>query len=452
MSTRKKKYQQIYDLILHWIENKNLRAGEQLPSIRQLAREQNVSKNTVIEAYTRLEQNGIIHARHGAGFYVLAQERRAPLSAASDALQRAYDKIALLTDQLIQPYSYKPGDGRYPREWMRDLALNDYLGASNQTAEMTRKAIEYGNPRGHPELIALLQNRLSAQFPQLTRANFMTTNGINHGFDLIIRHYLHKGDSVIVEAPGYYPLFSKLEMAGIKMLPWTREQPPNLTALESLLQKRQAKMFFLQPYAHNPSGSSLNTEDVERICACCVRCQTQLVIDDPFADLLHNPHPYWPQVIYLSSYSKTLTAALRCGYLIASASTLAPLIKLKTITMINSSAFTEAIVYDLLASGKYDAHIRALKQQLATALAATYPYLATLPAVKIHPYNSGFYLWLELPSGISDMRLANQAAKEDIFLSPGKLFYPHTAPYPALRVNITYADNPRLAAFLRAQM
>ncbi|MPV85983.1 aminotransferase class I/II-fold pyridoxal phosphate-dependent enzyme [Cardiobacteriales bacterium ML27] len=257
----------------------------------------------------------------------------------------------------------------------------------------------------------------------------------------------------MVEAPGYYPLFSKLEMAHIKLIPWARSINPDLYQLETILEKRKPKILFFQPYAHNPTGGSMSEKIVDEICEICHRHQTIVVIDDPFAHILNNSHAYWPHAIYLSSFSKTLSASLRCGYVIADEHCINSLLKLKTVTMVNTSAFNEAILYDIMISGKYEQHLCALKQHLSAQAAATLATLGELkPILKISPYSDGLYLWVKLPSHISDMQLAEKSAKAGIFLSPGKLFYPAASPYPALRLNVAYSADNRLVTFLRQQL
>ena len=73
---------QIVAGIKRQIDDRHLRPGAKLPSIRDFAKSQNVSRFTVVEAYDRLVALGYLQSRRGAGFYISATaapaEGRAP--------------------------------------------------------------------------------------------------------------------------------------------------------------------------------------------------------------------------------------------------------------------------------------------------------------------------------------------------------------------------------------
>jgi DNA-binding transcriptional MocR family regulator len=65
----------------------------------------------------------------------------------------------------------------------------------------------------------------------------------------------------------------------------------------------------------------------------------------------------------------------------------------------------------------------------------------------LSPYTGGYYLWVELPGGETEINLVRRAAAEGIFISPGSVFFPDRhSERPCMRVNIAYASDER---FLR---
>jgi len=90
-------YLQIVEQIRHSIEIGALVEGDQLPAIRTLAEELVVSPNTVVKAYGELDQEGLIHLRHGAGAYIeksnLAKSRRRRFREASDVVKQTVRKL-----------------------------------------------------------------------------------------------------------------------------------------------------------------------------------------------------------------------------------------------------------------------------------------------------------------------------------------------------------------------
>lgn len=452
------KYQIIVNQIIQEIQSGEKQAGERLPSIRQMAALWQVSKNTVIEAYQRLEAAHYILAKQGAGYYVASRNYNHAFQNISPELAHAYNRIGLLGRQLSQDFPCKPGDGRYPRHLMATLPFADYLGLSNQSDARLRESLHYGNANGHPILIAALCELLEARGLAASPDNILLTAGSNHAFDLIIRHFLSPNDYVLVESPGYYPLIGKLEWTGMKVLSVARyEHGLDLANLKRLIARFNPKIFFLQPHAHNPTGTDLPPKTQQALYRLSQQHQLILVEDDPFlftrqgtASLLAEPAKPQHPVIYLGSFSKILSASLRSGYLVAAAPLVESLSKLKLITSVNTSAFIEAIIADLIEKGYFVQHCQALRQALQTATAATETQLKRLPFAQIYQRNDGgFYFWCRLPETMNDLTLAAQAEAQQIFIAPGRPFFPTLAHYPAIRLNAFYSNNDTLYDFLK---
>lgn len=64
-------YLQIVDQVRHGVEVGSLRAGERLPTVRQLAGEVSVAPNTVVKAYGELRRMGLLESRPGVGTIVV---------------------------------------------------------------------------------------------------------------------------------------------------------------------------------------------------------------------------------------------------------------------------------------------------------------------------------------------------------------------------------------------
>lgn len=94
----------------------------------------------------------------------------------------------------------------------------------------------------------------------------MTTLGANHAMDLIIRRYVAPRDVVLVEDPGYYPLFGKLQLQGARMLGVPRHADgPDLDALTRILKRHKPKLFSIQSVGHNPTSSDLSPAKAHRL-------------------------------------------------------------------------------------------------------------------------------------------------------------------------------------------
>ena len=63
-------YLQLADQIRHAAASGRLRPGDPLPSLRPLAEELRINRNTIAKAYAELEAQGIIETIHGKGFFL----------------------------------------------------------------------------------------------------------------------------------------------------------------------------------------------------------------------------------------------------------------------------------------------------------------------------------------------------------------------------------------------
>lgn len=436
------KYQAIYQLIIDEIQTGVRKIGDKLPSIRIMAKNLGVSKNTVITAYELLLEENWIKVINKSGYYITERHHNEKFQNISIQFINAYNGIELLGQQLTHSYQHKPGDGRYAREYMKSINLQNYL--PNMSENRLLSCLDYGHPAGHSPLKESLINILKARKLPIENDNLMLTSGTNHSLDLIIRHFLNKGDTVVVESPGYYPLFSKLNLASIKRQSIYRSKEGyDFNKLEEIFSKKRPKIFFIQPFAHNPTGTDLLKEDMTKIRSLCQDYNVLIVEDDPFlltregkaSYLFNNDVP----TIYISSFSKTLTASLRCGFIVSSHFVIQSLIKMKLITMINTSSIIESIVNDLIITGSLDNHINILKQVFLEKTNNMLLSLQQINQCDIYPHNSGgLYAWFEIP--IDDKKLASLAIRDNIFLAPGSLFFSSEIPYYALRINKFYLD------------
>jgi len=435
------------------------KTGERLPSVRQAAQEQGVSKNTMAEAYDRLVAQGLLEARPGSGYYV----SRLELPSASPPpphVAAAVDTVSLLREQLDRHYALRPGDGRPPASWMEGSELRRHFAAFKTSAPETVD-FGYGSSRGFGPLrdrlrVMLLERSIAAE-PD----GVLLTHGANNALDLIIRHLLEPGDTVLVDDPGYYPLFGKLTLAKARMV-GVRRNPdgPDLDDLNRKLAATRPKLFFTQSQAHNPTGSSLSPAVAFGLLQAAERWGVLVVENDAFADILPPTLPRLAaldqlnRVLYVGTFSKTLSASLRCGFVAGHPSLVGPLADIKILTTVATSDYVERFVFNLIQGGQHLRHIRRLRTRVEAAHSAA---ANALQAVGLTLHTSkvpGFYLWAELPPGVDELELCRAAAAESIFLAPGSVFRPNrpAGGAAAIRINVAYGAEPRLLDFLRRAM
>lgn len=428
--------------------------GMRLKSLRAAAEAHDVSKNTVVEAYDRLVAQGYLEARHGAGFYVIGPLAARP-AAPARRVAEAVDSASLLREQLDQSFDVRLGEGRPPAEWIEGSVLKSHLrrlGSGGSTLFLHA----YESPAGFEPLRQLLAQHLAERSIRAAKEQILLTLGANHGFDLIIRQFLQPGDTVLVDSPGYYPLFAKLKLAGVRMVGVTRRASgPDPEDLAAKARSSGARMFFTQSQAHNPTGHGLHLAEAHEILRLAERLGLTIVEDDAFGELVPPSAPRLAaldqlrRVIYVASFAKTLSANLRFGYVAAAPEISEALQSMKMLTIVNSSGYVERIVHAVLGDGHYRHHLKRLAGRVTEARLRALRLARTM-ALEPEAGGEGYYLWVRLPAGVDDIALTRHAAGEGIFLAPGSVFLPEppgSAPRH-LRLNVAYVDDPRFRRYV----
>lgn len=432
----------ITESIVARLRSGSLRAGGRLPSIREQAELMGVAKNTVVEAYLRLVAQGVLQAKPGSGYYAV---RSPSVSTGENVLPIAVatDRASLLIEQLERRLPVRPGDGRLPPDWLEDSELRKYL-----SYQRFQYADAYNSAWGFLPLRERLCGALAERGIACQPAQMLMTHGANHAMDLIIRRYVRAGDAVLVDDPGYYPLFAKLALAGARTIGVRRRHDgPDLEDLERKAAASGAKLFFTQSLAHNPTGGSITPGVAYGILRNATAHDLLVVEDDPFADIL----PYaatrlasldqLDRVIYIGTFSKTLAASFRVGYIAASPQVAQTLNELKVLTTVSTSAHDERLIFGLIDQGHYLKHLRRLRTRLSKATASTVEALEHAGLVVPRPLGGGFYLWIDLPPDSVMDDVAEDAARQGIFIAPSTSFATGASP-TAMRVNVAYGADP----------
>jgi DNA-binding transcriptional MocR family regulator len=431
--------------------------GSRLLSIRKAAAKFGVSKNTVVEAYDRLALDNLVAAKPGSGFVVIFRGEAENLKPKHVA--EAIDIASLLSAQLSQSFEIRVGDGRPPTSWTEQSEIKRHLSGNGRM--LPADADAYGSAQGYFPLRQQIALRLRNQQVQVNEDGLLLTFGANHALDLIIRAMLSPGDTVLVDEPGYYPLFAKLALAQVRMV-GVRRLPdgPDVDDLTAKIQSERPKLFFTQSLGHNPTGGAITLPVAYAVLKVATQFNLTIVEDDPFVDLptiakgrlttldqLNN-------VIMVGTFSKTLSAGLRAGFIAARSDRIAALAELKMLTTVNSSGHVERLIHRLLVDGHYDRHLKRLGQRTESALDSVQDTLQRAGHRIYSETNGGYYLYLMLPERMNDMELARQGAMESIFIAPGSLFCldKNNPLARGIRINVSRADNPKFYEFLVRQI
>jgi DNA-binding transcriptional MocR family regulator len=417
------------------------KAGDKLPSLRELAQLHGYAKNTVVAAFELLVSRGLVEPRRGSGYFVLAQQTAKPVEEDAGSLGRAMDIVWLMREQLkTQPDAVAVGDGFPPVEWLADVRLDKY----------------------HPKVV---RTGLGALFRYGSRFGYapwqiVLTHGANEAMDIVIRYFVPPGGKVLVDDPGYYPLFGKLKLAGAQMLAVPRlADGPDLEALERLLVAERPRLFFTQSIAHNPTGSDISPAKAFRVLQLAQKHDLLIVENDPLADFKPTSLPrlaaldQLERTIYIGSFSKSFSAALRVGFIACGADLASDLADLKALIHVSSSEYCERTVDVILSEGHYQRHLNRLQTRLGEATRNAIRLFESVDAEVFARTPQSLYVWAALPGVADSLAFAKELLPRKIVMAPGRIFSVDSTQVSRWsRFNVGAMADPRFAKALRTTL
>lgn len=432
-----------------------LAPGERLPSIRGLAAALQVSPSTVVEAYDRLVAEGVVRARPGSGFYGVRPA--VPPAAAEDAapVDRAVDPLWVSRQALdAGPDAAKPGCGWLPAGWMPQPVLRRALRDLARAADPV--LTDYGAARGAPALRRILSGRAADEGIDATPDQVLLTASGTQALDLVCRALLRPGDAVLLDDPGYFNFQALLRVHGAAVVgvPYT-PSGPDPARFAALLAAVRPRLYVTNAALHNPTGATLSAQTAHRLLTAAAAHDLTIVEDEIFADLEPEPAPRLAaldgleRVIRIGSFSKTMSASLRCGYVVARPDRIEALTDLQVATGFGGpSPVAAALVAGVLRDGAYRRHLDALRRRLSRARRDVAGRLEGLGIVPWLMPRGGFSLWCRLPEGRDGAAVARAALREGVVLAPGAVFSPTHGASGFMRFNVAQMDDPRVFAVL----
>ena len=452
------------------LASRALAAGDRLPSVRRFAVTMGVSPSTVVEAYERLVAEGLIRARPGSGFY-LSASALPPLAPVDDRPghdRSSHDRLG--RDRNVDPFwvsrqsldgdpdAQRPGCGWLPAGWMPLAALRRGLRdlARADDAVLT----DYGAARGPLALRRLLMGRFAEEGIAVSPDQLVLTGSGTQAVDLVCRLLLRPGDAVLVDDACYFNFRALLRAHGARVcgVPYT-PSGPDVAAFAAILAAEQPRLYITNSALHNPTGATLSPQVAHRLLNLAAAHDMAIVEDDIFADFEPEPSARLAaldgleRVIRIGSFSKTLSASLRCGYVAARPELIAELVDLQVATSFGGpSPAAAGLIAGVLAGGAYRRHMETVRRRLSRARRDS---AAMLAGLGIRPWltpRGGFYLWCRLPGGIDSADVARAALAGGVVLAPGNVFSPSQSAAAFMRFNVAQCGDTKLPSVLESAL
>ena len=435
-------YRQIESWLRDAILDGRLKSGERLPSSRNLADTLNVSRSTVITAYSMLAEEGLIVTLKGSGTRVAnhfprqveAMRWAQAAKTASSVVLAERCKQLLGSDRYVMIHE-RPSAQPFRPHTPDFKAFPDKIWAQLTKQRLERRSTfwkEACPPQGYQPLRRVIADYVGASRGMSVDADqILITSGTQNSILLIAKMLINVGDTVAFEDPGYRPAANVFEMEGASIL----SIPVDDNGIDVDLLTRQAnniKLVYLTPSSQFPLGSSLSPARRQALLGWATKKNVLILEDDYNGEYRFSGKPLTTmysmaeqaQVLYLGSFSKLLFPGLRLGYIVAPKSLVQPLATLRWYFDRHSPALEQAVLSDFINEGHFSRHLRRMRTLYASRqqalVAAINQYLSGI--MYASPQEIGLHLigWLE--PGIDEHDFLAAAISIDIELVPVSQF------------------------------
>lgn len=326
-------------------------------------------------------------------------------------------------------------------------------------AEQGPQALQYSTTEGYRPLREMIARHTARYGITVEPDNILITSGSQQALDLLGKVFLNPGDHVLVEQPTYLGALQawnayQAEYVGVPM----DDDGLQTDGLEAAL-RLGPKFIYALPNFQNPTGVTLSRERRHALVALADRYGVPLIEDDPYGQLRyegeHLPplvvldgrlqhsdgQPYSGNVVYLSTFSKTLSAGLRLGWVVAPAEVIQRLVQAKQGADLQTSTFTQMVAYEVARGGFLDRHVQVIRDvyraRRDTMLGAMDTYFP--PGIRWTKPQGGLFLWAMLPESLDAAEVLRAAVDEHVAFVPGSSFFADGSGRNTMRLNFSNA-------------
>ncbi len=356
--------------------------------------------------------------------------------------------------------------------------------ADKVLTEFGARALQYGATEGYLPLRSLIVQQMARYGIQAKEDNVLLTSGSQQALDMIGRLLINPGDKVLTERPTYLGALQAWSAYQARYVTVPVDQDGLRTELLEEALRSGPKFMYILPNFQNPGGVTLSLERRMKLVQMADHYGIPLVEDDPYGQLRysgdHLPplvvldhehlesratdgHGYFEgNVIYTSTFSKTLAPGLRLGWIVAPVDVIKRCVQAKQGMDLHTSSFVQMVAYEVAKDGFLEQHVRRIRQVyshrrdvMLAALERHFP-----AEVQWTRPDGGLFLWAWLPEGMDAAELLKIAVDtQRVAFVPGHAFYPDGQGKNTMRLNFSNASPEmieegirRLGLVLKGQM
>ncbi|MBP7689084.1 MAG: PLP-dependent aminotransferase family protein [Thermoflexales bacterium] len=342
--------------------------------------------------------------------------------------------------------------------------------ADTVLTEVGAQALQYSTTEGYNPLRELLVRQMARYGIKVGIDNIVITSGSQQALDLIGKLLINPGDRILTENPSYLGALQAFTayQAQYVTVP-IDDDGLQVSNLEAAL-RSGPKFMYILPNFQNPTGVTLSLTRRYDLIALAEEYGIPIVEDDPYGQLRYEGEHLKPlvvldseyegcegdggytgNVIYTSTFSKTLAPGLRLGWIVAPRDVVSKLVQMKQGTDLHTSSFDQMVAYEVARDGFLDKHIRLIRETyghrrdvMLNAMEQYFPSEVrwTRPA-------GGLFLWVTTPESINTAELLKDAIAQKVAFVPGYSFHPNGGGHNTMRLNFSNAKDEMIVEGIR---
>jgi 2-aminoadipate transaminase len=324
-------------------------------------------------------------------------------------------------------------------------------------------SLQYGSTDGYTPLRDMIARHSARYGINITRENILITSGSQQALDLLGKIFINRGDHILVESPTYTGAIQAWRSYGAEFIPVPIDDHGMLTnELEARL-RAGIKFIYALPNFQNPTGSTLAYDRRLKLIELADQYGIPIIEDDPYGQLRYEGENlptlavldsqtrsqnecYFGNVIYLSTFSKTLAPGLRLAWVIAPVTVINKLVQAKQGVDLHTSTFNQIVAYEVAHGGFLDEHVKLIRKtykERRDVMLDTLEENMPEGVSWTHP-KGGLFLWVTLPECLDSQILFPDAVAEKVAFVPGTSFFAEGGGDNTMRLNFSNATPDKI--------
>ncbi len=330
--------------------------------------------------------------------------------------------------------------------------------------DWSAEALQYGATEGYRPLREMIARHTERYGISVSAENILITSGSQQALDLIGKVFINRGDRILVEEPTYMGALQAWNAYGAEYVTVPMDENGMVTdALEGAL-RSGVKFIYVLPNFQNPTGVTLSLERRKTLIEIADHYGVPIIEDDPYGQLRYEGEnlpsivnldnefrqngtkEYAGNVIYLSTFSKTLAPGLRLAWVIAPTQVIRKLVLAKQGADLHTATFNQIVAYEVARGGFLDRHIWLIRRVygerrniMLDAMEELFP-----PGVQWTKPKGGLFLWGMLPKGMDTAEIFKVAVQRNVAFVPGTSFFALGGGENTMRLNFSYANPEKI--------